>query len=159
MKQALLLTLGLVFASQADAGPKDKLKFENKKNYSVVGTVELKGKQYQKVVKANSMTRTLQVAPIGNGKVELFEGDLLKQGEFSHVGMLNGKFVMSIKNADDAAAIAKTYGLTIEFSKGKLAIVKAPNGMELSKLMSQLSADSRVMVVEFDKVTEVMQPE
>ncbi|WP_076410490.1 hypothetical protein [Shewanella sp. UCD-KL12] len=162
MKQAIILMATLAMSSQVLASVTKELPVVEKQAYSSVGTVYLQGEEFQKVVKDQAKSKTSadpSMKQFAFGPVELFAGDMIKGGQVSNVATLNGKFFLSLKNNADIEEIAKSHGLEIEFSKGKLAIVKAPQDMELSALLDALSSDARVSVVNLEQITNEMEPE
>jgi len=160
MKKALILTAILAMSGQALASVTKELPAVVKQDYTAVGTVYLQGEAFQKVVKDEAKSK---VGPAmmqrSAGPAELFAGDMIKGGQVSKVATLNGKFFLSLSKDGDIEAIANSYGLEVEFTKGKLAIVKAPQDMELSTLLGSLSRDARVSVVNLEKITNEMAPE
>lgn len=151
----LIITAGL--ALSVNATPKKDLPALEKQHYAVVGSVDLKGKTYQKVVKGSPMMRRMMIDP--NQKAKLFAGDMIKKGDMSLAAKLNGKLFLSLANSNDAVALASHYGLTIEFQKGNLLVVKAKEGTELSGLLGKLLADPKIAVADLEKVTMLNQPE
>ncbi|ABZ74869.1 hypothetical protein Shal_0293 [Shewanella halifaxensis HAW-EB4] len=158
MKKTIMLMAIFAISSQAFASVTKELPIVVTQDYSTIGTVYLQGEKFQKVVKdeAKGGPAMMQRA---FGPVELFAGDMIKGGQVSKVATLNGKFFLSLKNEADIEAIAKSHGLGVEFTKGKLAILKAPQDMELSALLDILSNDARVSMVNLEQITNEMAPE
>ncbi|GIU20643.1 MULTISPECIES: hypothetical protein [unclassified Shewanella] len=158
MKKKIMLMAIFAISSQAFASATKELPVLVKQDYATVGTVYLQGEAFQKVIKDKEGTGPAMMKR-SFGPVELFAGDMIKGGQVSKVATLNGKFFLSLKNEADLEAIAKSHGLDVEFTKGNLAILKAPQDMELSALLDILSHDARVSTVNLEKITNEMAPE
>ena len=157
----IIITATLLICGKSIASDVKKLTVTEQQQYSVIGTVVLNGKEYQKVIPADKTRQSKQSSKVTGitKKIDLFAGDLIKNGDLSLVARLNGNFFLSIKNENAINAIASEYGLNVEYKNGKLAVVKAKDGIELSSLLSKLQDDSRISVANLEKVSNKMKPQ
>lgn len=159
MKKLSLLIASAAISSAVMANELNLPPLENSSPLSITGTVKINGTTYQKLSYGNHGNSPLAATRSLTNNHGLFAGDLVRKGKLAYVERISGSFIISGNNGAAVQQAAKAHGLTVQYTISNKAVVVAPEGKELTAILSALRNDSRVHVAKLERVSQKMQPE
>ncbi|NTS75574.1 hypothetical protein HR060_01735 [Catenovulum sp. SM1970] len=115
-------------------------------------TVEVNGQTYQRII---TQATGQEVADT----IALFAGDQVAQGAFNQVSKATGTFFVAVTPNTDVKALAKDLGLTLVFTNGETAVLRASEDANLLQVSDVLRNDSRVDSVKIELSRNKNKPE
>ena len=117
--------------------------------------VVINGKTYHK--QAAPQARSARSLALGSEAATLYRGNVVQSSADPLPAAASGGVLVQLANAQDEAAVAQAYGLSVRFRTSNVVLFQAAASTELLALVKKLQGDKRVKQVQLELVNNEAQ--